>query len=822
MKPLKSKPLAVAGAVLYSCIYPLAAQTVNEPEQAPETAPALKNSQTASGQKDEANSSPRERGRILVKLNPIASEYQVFGDIGTSPGADADGEGVDFRAFFPKNNPVDKPIDSLAVGYTFNYNDQSSIGKSGYNLSFTKRLNPEGSLVLSAQTRTSISDRNIEHYGSVWQLPKESDPDNPVWLQVPGEATYVLDRARFSFDEIYTKNVVSAAQLGFQANERNKLYFKTYYQDYADNFYRNRLELQFGAASPVEGSQTIAPDGSITSASLEGAATRRYFGDTDSFRTRQHNSFGGTYSGDEWTIDYSVYLQKWNLDSLWRDWNFRDRNLELSYSIDDPYLPTITENGDTDLLDVSGAISDLIRIHNSYTRDRDQAARVDAERSISLGDREIWIQTGLLHREKKRETWQEREVLSTNTPLTLSELAFDTAGTPLLDGSYTQPAGLDPLQGRAFLETNAAQFTHDLYRERTESAPESYTTEESVTSAYLLGTREVGEWKFELGGRIERTQTSTRGTVVIPEAVNDPSEGEFIETITNPNNGQNFIIKNLYSENSYNNFIPSGEVLFKPSNKNSFKAAWFQLLMRPQYFNIVDYRRISTSTRTISEGNPNLAPSEIDKFRLSWTREEKRLGTFSLEAYMISIENFFYGSVAEESLLEGGVPVPYRVSRVENGEKASIKGFEVQWEKSAEDFTIFDKASTELAYTYSDSEATVQSRPGDALPTPERSRHLLKFSLSGTLGKLTNGIDFTYQSSALDDLGSSYDQDEYREAVVGLSWSSKYRLNEKTTISLNVSNLTDHPERSYEGSPLRVSLNQYSSWFGSFDFSRSF
>ncbi len=811
MKPFRSSPLAVAGAVLCSCLSTpathsqTASKTITQSltPQSATTAPAP--------QKDETNSSPRERGRILVKRNPIASEYQVFGDIGTSPGADADGEGVDFRSFFPRKNPIENPSDSLRLGYSLNFNDQSGIGKSGYALGFTKSLDSENKWAIAGQLKYSASDRLIEHYESVWQ-------------QTVDEDMYFLDRPRFSFDEILTENLVATTQIGFRPNEQNELYFKSSFQDYSDNSYRNRLELQFGGATLEEGSETIANDGNMVEGTFSDARSRRYFGDTENKRNRQHYTIGGTYTGNDWNVDYSIYAQKWNLDRLWYNWNFRDSGLDLSYSIQDPYLPEIIENGDTNLLDTSNALFSSLRIHNSYTRDRDLAARIDAERSVDIAGSEYWIQTGFLHRNKERETWEDRDVYlaSDGDAFTLDQIAFETEGDLILFGTYTQPAGLDPSKSRPFVEENPDIFVHNEYRETVEAAPQSYTAEETVTSTYLLGTRKAGEWTYEIGGRVERTETATRGTVVIPEAVNDPEEGELIEIIQEPYSGSDLIIKNLYSENSYTNFIPSAEASYAASPKSTWRAAWFQLLMRPQYYNIVDYRRISIPTRSISEGNPDLSPTEIDKFRLSWTKKSEALGSLSIEGYMINIENFFYGSVSEDSILEEGTPVTYRVSRVENGESAKIKGFELQWRKSAKDFGFFDTATTSIAYTYSDSDAKVQSRPNDILPTPERSEHLVKVSLNGTTGKLSTGLELSYQSEALDDLGNSYSQDEYREAVVKLNARGSFRVTNNASINLSFSNLTDHPERSYEGSPFRVTRNQYSSWFGTLNVTQTF
>lgn len=661
------------------------------------------------------------------------------------------------------------------------------------------------------QLKSSASDRKIEHYESVWQEDGDS-----------GE--YLLDRPRLSFDEIHTRNTIATAQLGYKPNERHSWYAKTYYQDYSDYSYRNRLELQFGNADRIRANETMAADGSVTRSSFKNARSRRYFGDTQNERERRHHTIGGAYTGAEWTIDYSLYSHKWDLNTVWNNWNFTESGLGLGYTIEDPHFPTISENDDTDLQNISAANFSSLRVHNTDTKDRDLAARLDAERKIQIGNQELWIQTGVLHREKERDTQQKISVFlpSSETNFTLQEVAYSGSGTSILDGSYTVPLGLDPQKSRSFVSSEQHYFSPNDYRSKVETAPQSYSARESVTSAYLQGIRTQGDLTIEFGGRIERTKTETRGTVVIPEPINDPNEGTELETILNPSSQTLQIIKNLYSRNDYNSFTPSAELTFQTTPYTNIKAAWYQLLMRPQYFNIVDYRRVSIPTRSISEGNPNLEPTEIDKFRLAWTRESVATGTLSIETYLIKVENFFYGSVSQESIQESGVPTPYRVSRVENGKEANIKGFEVQWRKTVSDFAFFDQVSTTLAYTFSDSEASVDSRPNESLPTPERSDHLFKVNWTGAIGDYSSSIDMTYQSEALDDLGNSRAEDKYREPVLNVSIQNSYSINQNTSVSLNLFNVTDHPERSYEGSPLRVTRNQYSSWFTSLIFTRSF
>ncbi|MDQ8204064.1 outer membrane beta-barrel protein [Pelagicoccus sp. SDUM812003] len=810
MKLFQRIPHAVAGTAIACCVH-----AADSPIQL-NAKPALKN-QTATQQSaarslgaDETNSSPRERGRILVKRNPIASEYQVFGDLGSSPGADADAEGVDYRAYFPTHNPLDRSSASFTVGASLNYNNLSGIAEPGAELSFTKPLSDRWTL--SAQFRSNASDRLIEHYEAVWK-PYFSDSSDPL---------FQLDRPRYSFDSIFTRNQVGALQIGHQLTENHAIYFKTYYQDYFDNSYRNRIEYQVAAGVIDPSSIDAKEDGSIIKADVTNARTRRYFGDTDNTRSRQHTTFGGSYEGSVWNVDYSVYSQKWDLDRTWYNWNFNDTGVDLSYDASSIYFP-IVESSNLDPTNQETARFSSVRIHDNATRDRDLVGRIDAERRLEIGERAYWIQTGLLWRQKERAVREGRDVFTADStnPFNLDQVAYDQPAGTILDGRYELQSGLDPLKGRQLIASNPELFAFSSYRSELESLPQAYDAEETVTSSYILGLTQIDDWSIEAGLRYERTETATRGTNSIPEAVNDPDEGAFLKELIDPNNGDVYVIKDLYSGNSYDNLLPSVEIGKELSRESSIKASYFQLLMRPQYFNIVDYRRISVPTQSISEGNPLLQPTLIDNFRLAWTIENERIGAFSAEAYLIEIENFFYGAVSTESILENGDAKDYRVSRVENGDSGTIKGLQLQWKKSLQGPLFYEKGDLSLAYTYSDSEAQVATR-SESMLVPERSEHLLKATFSGSVGKLRNDLTVTYQSAALDDVGTNEEEDVYRKAFITTSLNTSYQLSDGRSLYLRLSNLTNHPERSFENSPYRVSRNQYSSWIGVFGFRQRF
>ncbi len=765
--------------------------------------------------KDDANESPRERGRILVKRNPIASEYQIFGDVGSSPGADADGEGVDYRAFFSAQNPTALARDQFSIGYSINYNAASKSVKQGGDVGFAYRFGDDQRWAVSGQFRSSGSERFIDHYESVWQETPQFGSD--------GDSAFLLDRPRYSYDDISTRNNTGALAIGYKLTPKHSVYLKLSYQDYFDNAYRNRLEYTFGGTS-ID-SETIVMEGeNIVAASTPNGRTRRYFGDTDNFRERLHTTFGGSYAGDTWNIDYSFYTQKWDLDTLWYDWNFNDFGLDLTYAIEDPNLPVVSVGDGIDILDTSSARFTSLRIHDTFTQDRDRAGRIDADRTLFLGEQALWLQTGFQLREKERSTGEARAVYVFNNedPLYLADIDFGKAPLSILDGRYTLQDGLDPDAGRERLLSHPGQFAFDSFKSHTESEPQSYDAKEKVVSAYALVAADFERWKLEVGLRAERTETETRGRVLLPAAVNDPNEGELIETLSDPRTGEGYVIKDLYAQNDYMNALPTIEGTYEFDDRNKVRASVFQLLMRPQYSNIVDFRRVSIPTRGISEGNPELEPTKVSKARLAWIHQFEDKSSLSVEAYAISISNFFYGAVSTETIIEDGAPTLYRASRVENGDSGRIYGAELQWSKNIERLAILEKANLSVAYTYSDSEAKVSTRPADIITVPERSKHLLKATLRGSIGKLTTSFELAYQSRALDNVGVSAAQDDYRENVIATEVGARYPITQNTSVYANLFNLTDHPERSYEGSSLRVSQSQYSSWFGIFGVRRQF
>jgi outer membrane receptor protein involved in Fe transport len=230
-------------------------------------------------------------------------------------------------------------------------------------------------------------------------------------------------------------------------------------------------------------------------------------------------------------------------------------------------------------------------------------------------------------------------------------------------------------------------------------------------------------------------------------------------------------------------------------------------VMRPQYFDIVRYRRVHPPTTSINEGNPNLGPTAIRTAAAALDFRHEAVGELSFEVYQTKVTDFFYSAQRYE-FIDGE---QYSVARVENGDEGTVRGFQVQWSRTFSLRGPVRRLSPAVAYTFSDSEATVPTRPADRLTLPERSRHLVRAELGWDAGSIGGIWEITSQSEALDEVGTGIDRDTYRGRVFSLDARLWWRMNADYRVTLSATNLTNAPERAYEGDPLRVTRNQYAS-----------
>ena len=746
---------------------------------------------------DVTSQSPRERDRILLKRNPIASEYQSKGEPGEFAGAPSDAEGVDFRALF--RLPDGK---ALASGFNLeadlNYQEFSKKVVPSGSLKIEKNL---GALSLQLQIQQNASQRIVDFYQARWLAKSEPYLSN--------DKLFLLGFPRYSRDYFDAISLDTRWRVDYALTDSISLTYEGFATNYDDEFERDRLEFQNGVGNLNQA--TLGSDGSsIIEANISSSRLRRYFHTMETARDINRHRFSFNQESDRGSAEVGFYYSRWVNQRLWLPWNFVDSGVDTNYQVNDRYLPeSIVSN--SDLFKVSNSKFANYRPTDTTTTDTDFAFVFDWDRQFSLADRTVWVSAGIAWRTKQRNNKNERAVYTPTTDtFTLENLVGANGPTSIIESQYTLPARLDTSLGDSYFQINReSQFALNLSQSFLESIQDVYSSEETVSSAYINAYQQRDEWFWRVGLRHEKTNSKTRGAVSGPAVSGNTAQGQpitsiMLEGLTVAESFDSFDAAFVEGGNSYDHWLPSLELRYSVNSDWNFKAAYFEQLMRPQYFDTVRYRRINPPTRTINEGTPDLKATSIQNLFAGFEYQYSQQGKLATGAYYKSVSAFFYDTRVTELLDD----VVFDVSRVENGEDGFIQGVQAYWSHGFY-FSQIDSVDIQFSYTYSDSEADLVDR---TIVMPERSKHLIALNLRLANNQWQYQSQFSWQSEALDNVGPSAAQDIYRQDVLVWDQSLAWRLNKQWSARFRLNNVLDTSDRSYQGSETRVVNNQYSGY----------
>ena len=412
---------------------------------------------------------------------------------------------------------------------------------------------------------------------------------------------------------------------------------------------------------------------------------------------------------------------------------------------------------------------------------------------MNLGSLAGSLKMGMLYRSKERENTYENTVFDEfNGDLLLDAVAGEDQRLVIRD-TYLSGPSINSSAFRDLIETEAGNFSLNSGRSRIESDTNNYQASEEVIGAYFLQAFEIERWSLKGGVRFENTNLETTGNILKTD-----DEGNYVSTDT------------VSGGSDYAKLLGAVELEYMLSRSTKLRAAWFQTLARPDYFDLVPFRRITTNFQFVSEGNPNLQPTRFDNLVLAAYLENETVGNLSIAAYYKKLNAFFYDS---EDIIQGGPFDGYNRRRKENGNRASVGGVELGWERQLGFLRpLLGDITLTAFYIFSDTTADTDSRPGEVLRLPERSNHFAALTAKHNLGSFNTIFSLVYQSVYLEEIGSELARDEVMEDVLRMDLAFSFQLTKRLRSFLKLSNFVDWPERTYKGDPSRIKDNEYSSW----------
>ena len=726
---------------------------------------------------------PRQRQRVLDKRNPLATEYQSIGDIGNVMLSNIDSEGVNERARFPFGRPFGGPKRSGSGEISYKYSDLSGSGFLQFKGTNSQILGKENRWAITVKGDRTGSNQVFEKMGLRWRK-----------REFQGQEFFFIDRMRLSINSAETIRNQAVISVDHRLSKRHEIYLKSTIQDRTDNV-NYMLKRYWFADGEIA---SLVPDGSkpggYESVLVRDASSEVILYDVGGKRKISRVLVGGDVWGEHSRFDYSFYLSRWERESLGNiNPIFRSEGIDYEYSLSNPAFPAVSVLNGRDLNEPSSFHFKEYGRRNSGTKDDDKAFQFNYERRMNLGSLAGSLKMGMLYRSKERENTYENTVFDEfNGDLLLDAVAGEDQRLVIRD-TYLSGPSINSSAFRDLIETEAGNFSLNSGRSRIESDTNNYQASEEVIGAYFLQAFEIERWSLKGGVRFENTNLETTGNVLKTD-----DEGNYVSTDT------------VSGGSEYAKLLGAVELEYMLSRSTKLRAAWFQTLARPDYFDLVPFRRITTNFQFVSEGNPNLQPTRFDNLVLAAYLENETVGNLSIAAYYKKLNAFFYDS---EDIIQGGPFDGYNRRRKENGNRASVGGVELGWERQLGFLRpLLGDITLTAFYIFSDTTADTDSRPGEVLRLPERSNHFAALTAKHNLGSFNTIFSLVYQSIYLEEIGSELARDEVMEDVLRMDLAFSFQLSKRLRSFLKLSNFVDWPERTYKGDPSRIKDNEYSSW----------
>lgn len=756
-------------------------------------------------EEDATTQSVRDRGRILLKRNFLASEFQASDPVGFYQEAFLDAEGVDSRAFFSLVRPSKDALTN-EVTITVTQQDKAGATRPGGRIAAERAYGP---ITLSAEVVHNATERIIDQYEGRWRRTSE----DLSFLSFPA----------YTRDRISADSNVGNFRIDWSLDSDRLLTLESALTRYQDSAFRTKIEAQFGVGSFDASNLGLgSTNDTITDLTVTDASLRHYQHEWNTQRDIARHQVTYRQTFDTGLFELRAYQGSWENSSQWLPWNFLTPDVDIAYSTDDAHLPSVSLLDGHSLVDPSQAVFRDYRYLNTKTRDADKAVAIDWDSQRNWTNAKLVFSIGASWRTKKRRADDQRWVYqpSGQGVLAMTDLVSQLQGDTILSNGFILPPSISHADARRIAsDPNNTRVVINEFLSFKESIEQQFASSETVSAAYIHGQMTRSNYTVSLGLRREGTVTETLGTLsgseeAIAPAGSQPIYEVDIYDVSIKDTFDAFQAFSVPAKNQYHQWIPSFFFRYSINQETAFNLVWYQQIMRPQYFDIVNYSREMEAFRRIDRGNPSLAPARIDTVSggLSFSSGDVSV---RLELFKKSIDNFAYRSTTA-GLVRGEI---YRIRSIQNGSRASISGAQVAANFSLPTTQLpIDTASISLRYTYSDSEAILATR---STAFPERAKHFGNATFNISKGPFRLQTRLLGYSQTLESIGEDTWQDQYRSKVMAISHTLSFKTESALQFGLSVTNPLDRPERITEQTDLRVVKNEFSGSLYKLSISRS-
>ena len=500
------------------------------------------------------------------------------------------------------------------------------------------------------------------------------------------------------------------------------------------------------------------------------------------------SSFGGRHELDRTTI--TVDLFRSNNDAN-RDkslaYVIRNQGYQFGYDQTIRWKPIYTILNGKDPYDVTSISRGDLTYSPRDAAEKASSAKIDLERTFVTDQLAGSFKFGAKLHSTVKEQDQAATVYQTGTNASgfpyasiLNRTDDKTFGAlPIYQ--YPDLDRLDALRrtspGLFALQTNNALLNNVL---------NDYRAQEDITAAYVMGTLRSGRHTMITGLRLEKNTFKARSYRYNSNAPAAPT----------PVNAQR----------DYTMWLPGLHFRHELARNLILRESYNRSYSRPDVNRLVAGLNLDTNTGNISGGNPNLKETTADNLDVQLEYYTPKGGLYSAGLFYKKMKGFYYQtSLRFTDTDANGYPIPAAngtrlYSSTDNALGATNYGLElIARQKLLFLPKPFNGLGVSLSATVTESDGKYPGRLSEDLPTYGFSDKIYNSALEYAGGGFRARLSYTFRSDFLEGLDGNEFFDDYFGAYESLNWESSYQLTRSTRLYLNVNNLTDEPQISYQG-----------------------
>ncbi len=730
-----------------------------------------------------------------------------------------------------KSNTPD--MEANAIGGTVNINTISAFSRSKpfFNFSSDGIVQPQ-QVDLSGFDKTRLPFRTAFTAGKLFGKKKNFgavvsanffrrdfsssilDPDGWVW-----DKFFYPNEIELQIEDIERDRLSFSADFEFRPTANNSIYLKTLYTNTKEIQKNSEFELtmQIGSARPLDQTEYTGRF-ARGSGELDQAFTDEKE-NLYSYTLGTKNRFGklstdiyGTFSKATTNLN--------NFDATFENPTATEPQLSLKYNTKPYFFEVLPENP------AFASDPEIYKLRNlNYTtgtvNENVYEISADLRYDTKLGKFPTYIKFGGRYRDRGKVVDQYRDAY---------DLSFGGVTIPNANGYSLTPFYFPvsiPAQGGAspfvhgvvnkfkdFFDVSAnrnnrSKLIYDTLQSLTNSVIRDLNNSETVTAAYAMAVVDFKKGTLIAGVRMENTRTE--------------SNNKIASTVSGK-----LTVGNNKTTNTYTNFLPSLQLKYNISNATLARFAWTNTIGRPDYTQLSGTERLTFAatanpaifTGSLVQPNPNLKPYLSSNFDVSLEHYITKGGIISVGGFYKIIDNQIYtiSDILRNTTYDGKTFEQLNVSRSSNADEAKLYGLEFSYDQA---FTFlpkfFNGFGLSLNFALIGSKVALPNRPNEDLPLFRQAKNVYNAALYYQKKGFEIRLATSHRSAYLTEAANpaSYvapiaagirisEFDRYDDARTTYDFSGSYAfLKNKMKVTLQVRNLSNTPERGYQGNENR-------------------